>query len=74
LATAGAKRRRWDEDWKPINLRVTGTDARVVSHEVDHLDGVLFLDYLDEQSRLFIAHRDDNGEEKLVEIPNPISS
>jgi peptide deformylase len=32
-----------DVEGKPLRLELTGLDARVVQHEVDHLDGVLIL-------------------------------
>ncbi|HEX2418222.1 MAG TPA: peptide deformylase, partial [Micromonosporaceae bacterium] len=35
----------------PIQLVGTGLMARCVQHETDHLDGVLFLDRLDKQTR-----------------------
>jgi peptide deformylase len=60
--------RAWDENWKPIQIRVDGTDARVVSHEIDHLDGILYLDYLESDSKVYIARTDEKGKEKLVEI------
>jgi peptide deformylase len=56
------------EDWKPIKMRVEGIDARLVDHEIDHLDGKLFLDYLTPESKLYVARQDENGETKLVEI------
>jgi len=31
-------------DGRPTQLRATGFSARVIQHETDHLDGVLFLD------------------------------
>jgi len=31
-------------DGRPMELRATGFSARVIQHETDHLDGVLFLD------------------------------
>ena len=31
-------------DGRPIDLRASGFGARVIQHEADHLDGVLFLD------------------------------
>ena len=31
-------------DGRPVQLRATGFSARVIQHETDHLDGVLFLD------------------------------
>jgi len=35
-----------DRDGKPYRLNVTGYKARAVQHEIDHLDGMLFLDRL----------------------------
>lgn len=45
-------RRRWTRvtveafsyDWKPVTLNVTGLMARVLQHEIDHLDGILMVD------------------------------
>nr|BFE80117.1 hypothetical protein GCM10020093_027180 [Planobispora longispora] len=36
---------------KPVTVRALGTLARVLQHEVDHLDGVLFADRLPEEER-----------------------
>ncbi|MFF3666523.1 peptide deformylase [Microtetraspora malaysiensis] len=36
---------------KPITVRAIGTLARVLQHEADHLDGVLFVDHLPEEER-----------------------
>lgn len=35
----------------PVSLTLEGMDARVVQHELDHLDGVLLLDRTDGESR-----------------------
>ena len=35
-----------DRDGQPYRLTVTGFKARAVQHEIDHLDGILFLDRL----------------------------
>lgn len=32
---------------KPVELRLKNMDARVVQHEVDHLEGKLIVDYVD---------------------------
>lgn len=34
----------YDGDGKKIKLTATGLMARVIQHEIDHLDGVLFID------------------------------
>ncbi len=36
-----------DETGKPVRIRAEGYAARVIQHEVDHLDGVLFIDRAD---------------------------
>jgi peptide deformylase len=36
---------------KPVTLRALGVLARVLQHEADHLDGVLFIDHLDAGER-----------------------
>ncbi|GAA4220428.1 peptide deformylase [Streptosporangium album] len=36
---------------KPVTVRALGTFARLLQHEVDHLDGLLFIDRLSEDER-----------------------
>jgi peptide deformylase len=40
-----------DVSGKPLELRATDLLARVLQHEVDHLDGVMIFDRTDRQSR-----------------------
>ena len=40
----------------PMDFSASGLLARVIQHEADHLDGVLFIDRLAEASRLKLAH------------------
>ncbi len=35
-----------DENGKPCAAEMSGVPARIVQHETDHLDGVLFIDHL----------------------------
>lgn len=35
-----------DRDFNRVQLKATGWLSRVIQHETDHLDGILFLDYL----------------------------
>ena len=41
----------WNEKGRPFTLEAAGILARVIQHEYDHLEGVLFLDRLPEQKR-----------------------
>jgi peptide deformylase len=36
--------RGWDRQGAPVEYKLSGFPARVFQHEIDHLDGVLFLD------------------------------
>jgi len=35
-----------DRDGRPYRIEVAGYKARAIQHEIDHLDGVLFLDHV----------------------------
>ena len=37
---------------KDIRLKATGWVARVLQHEIDHLDGILFVDRIEDKSTL----------------------
>jgi peptide deformylase len=41
----------WNEKGKPFTLEAGGLLARVILHEYDHLEGVIFLDRLQENKR-----------------------
>ena len=40
-----------DEHGEPILIEASGLEARVLQHEMDHLDGVLILDRIDREQR-----------------------
>ena len=40
-----------DEQGEPIVLEASGLEARVIQHEMDHLDGVLILDHASKEQR-----------------------
>jgi peptide deformylase len=40
-----------DVEGAPLRLELTGLDARIVQHELDHLDGVLILDRTTPEAR-----------------------
>ena len=41
----------WSEKGKPFTLDAEGLLARVIQHEYDHLNGILFVDRLDNKKR-----------------------
>jgi len=49
--------------------RFRGFTAPVIQHEIDHLDGILFIDRLQEQNgRLFRLVKEADGREKMVPV------
>jgi peptide deformylase len=56
-----------DEGGQPFECIFGGFDAVVVHHEMDHLDGVLFIDRVERAEDLYQARVDDNGH--MVRVP-----
>ena len=40
-----------DKNFKPIEFRAGGLLARAIQHEVDHLNGILFIDRMDRKTK-----------------------
>lgn len=52
------------EDGKIVEETITGFNAQIILHEIDHLDGILFVDRLLEQGQsLYKLTADDEWEE-----------
>jgi peptide deformylase len=54
-----------DRDGKPYRLEAEGLLARAIQHEIDHLDGILFIDHLGALKRQLLVTRwkkDHRGE------------
>lgn len=47
--------RALDENFEPFELEADGLLARVIQHELDHLNGVLFVDHLNQIKRALVA-------------------
>jgi peptide deformylase len=43
--------RAWNLDGKEMNLEVSGFPGRVYQHEIDHLSGILIIDYISRLKR-----------------------
>ncbi len=53
---------------RPIRVPAEGWFARILQHEIDHLDGILFLDRLDRPEDLREATEEDNVPEEETAI------
>ncbi len=54
---AGVEVRGYDLDGKEVVMQADGLLARVIQHEIDHLDGVLFIDRLGRVRREMIMRK-----------------
>ncbi len=68
----------WNMHGEPVVVEGTNTLARCIQHETDHLDGVLFLDRLDAETRkqamreIRLAEWFDGGVPVLKQSPHPL--
>jgi peptide deformylase len=80
--TETVQRARWlkvralDRDGKPLEFDAEGLMAVCIQHEIDHLQGKLFVDYLSELKRQRLkkkftksAHRDGADERAVTRVP-----
>ncbi len=58
-----------DEEGRPLKRRFEGFDAVVVHHEIDHLDGILFIDRARSAEDLYIIELDEDGQPLRVPLP-----
>ncbi len=49
--------RAWTLDQKPIEFEANDLDAICLQHEIDHLDGTLFIDHLSRLKRELYRRR-----------------
>src|SRR5437870_2653302 len=55
----------FDQRGKPVSRRASELEARVIQHEIDHLDGILFIDRADPETLEWVIGpgEDDDGNE-----------
>lgn len=56
-----------DETGEKHSQRLSGYAARIVQHETDHLDGILFIDYLSSAKRAMVMAK-VNKHQKLAKV------
>lgn len=60
-----------DEDGNDVRFKAEGFLARVLQHEIDHTNGVLFIDHIKESPKAFYR-LDDKGELKQLNYEKTI--
>lgn len=61
-----------DEAGRPFDWAYTGFNAVIIHHEIDHLDGVLFIDRIENPQDLYTLRDNDRGE--TVRVPVMLDS
>ena len=59
-----------DVKGRKIRIKAQGFLARVFQHEIDHLDGELFIDKLTAPDRIWSV---EEGQEELAEVEGPVA-
>jgi peptide deformylase len=54
-----------DQFGKPVRIRADGMTARVIQHENDHLDGILFIDIADPETLHLVTASESDPEAPL---------
>jgi len=58
-----------DKKGKLSATKYKGLPSRIIQHEIDHLNGILFTDHIhDQNGKLFQVKKDKKGKEQLVEV------
>ena len=57
-----------DSDGKPQELKAEGLLATCIQHEIDHLEGILFIDYLSKLKKMMIVKKLSKEKKQLDRI------
>jgi peptide deformylase len=63
-----------DRNFSTSTLKATGWISRVIQHELDHLDGILFIDHLGSFRRRLLKGKLNQVKEGLIEAEYPVAS
>lgn len=61
-----------DLDGREVRVKGSGLLARVLQHEIDHLDGILFIDRIEDRSTL--RYIPDEDEETTIPQPSQLAA
>lgn len=59
----------YDKQGKRSQNHYKGLAARIIQHEIDHLNGILFIDHVhDQNGKIFMVKKGKKGKEELEEL------
>jgi peptide deformylase len=62
-----------DRHGKKIKVAGSGLLGRALQHELDHLDGKLYIDYLDSMDELMVVGAEDQDEDEVREATSALA-
>ncbi len=63
-----------NRDGRPVRYHATDLFAEAIEHEVDHLNGILYFDYLESMDQLVPLTREEEEEEAAGEEPGEVAA
>ncbi|NND05742.1 MAG: peptide deformylase [Saprospiraceae bacterium] len=61
-----------DEEWKEVEETFTDIEARVIQHEYDHLEGILFTELLKPVRKRRVKRKLENLKRGMAEVDYPL--
>ena len=62
-----------DLEGEPVTMELEPPASRVVQHELDHLDGKLYIDYLDSMDELMAVGPSNEDDEEVREATSALA-
>jgi peptide deformylase len=64
-----------DPRGQPVRIRTEGLLARVLQHEIDHCDGILFIDHIEDPEKVWpVPEGEEEAAEAAQEMPGGVAS
>jgi peptide deformylase len=63
-----------DPQGRPVRIKAQGLLARVFQHEIDHCDGVLFIDHIEDPEKIWpVPEGEEEAAEAAQEVPGRVA-
>ena len=64
-----------DPRGQPVRIKAEGLLARVFQHEIDHCDGILFIDHIEDPEKIWpVPEGEEEAAEAAQEVPGGVAS
>jgi len=64
-----------DPHGRPVRIKAEGLLARVLQHEIDHCDGILFIDHIEDPEKVWpVPEGEEEAAEAAQEMPGGVAS